>query len=286
MWEAAMIENLPDTVRLGARFHLHGERHEISFVSRANVRFAACEGGKPRNVPAPAFIKLIANGSVLMVDDNGEPITSTQTRSLERLSDSQLCEMHRRRRYVQEALSAAHPCSKQNLIGAIDRVIKQEAKDAEEGKSTSATSHVKLEPAQYARPSKAPSVATLARWVKRFVAAGRDPLSLVSDSDRRGPRSKRLPDEIEAIIADVISSDYLTPQRPSGIQTYSNLVGKILADPRLASSADIDLPSQRTLLRRIAEIDPHLKTLLRYGRKRADAEFKPAGARLRAIRPV
>jgi len=281
-----MIEKLPGTVRLGARFHLHGARHEISFVSRANVRFAACEGGKPRNVPAPAFIKLIDDGLVLMVDDNGDPITSTRTRCLERLSDSQLCEMHKRRRYVQEALSAAHPCSKQNLIKTIDRITEQEAKEAEDGKSISATCDVEVEPGQHARPSKAPSTATLARWVKRFVAAARDPLSLVSDSDRRGPRFKRLPEEVEAIIADVISSDYLTTQKASGVQTYCKLVERILAAPRLTSSPDIELPSQRTLLRRIAEIDPYLKTLLRYGRKRADAEFKPAGARSPAIRPM
>jgi hypothetical protein len=83
-----MCQPLLARLAAGFPFFLHGVRYEVAFVSKATVRSAACEGGNAE-CSTPAFIKLINNGSVLLVDDDGVPLTSISSRSLDRLTDAQ-----------------------------------------------------------------------------------------------------------------------------------------------------------------------------------------------------
>jgi putative transposase len=79
--------------------------------------------------------------------------------------------------------------------------------------------------------------------------------------------------------------DYLTDQRISAIQAYCNVVGEIESDPKLAGVAHV-VPGERTVQRRVAELDPYVRTLRRYGRKHADRLARPAGTSTVTSRPM
>ncbi|MEX3932084.1 hypothetical protein AB4Y32_09785 [Paraburkholderia phymatum] len=278
--------DLSVTIIVGLRFYMHGVENEVSCVTKTSIRFAASDGGKSRVFPMRSFRKALDEGVIQVVDSEGNPQTISQIRTLSRLSERQIEEKNLRLRYVKFALSnGPFPFRKKNLLDTIRAVsseMEREQKELFEDWVSSPDSEGDLE---LRRTPEPPSRATLARWLKRYIDSGHDPLSLVSDTDRRGPRGGRFSPEIESLIASKIDSEYLTDQRISAVLTHSIIVDEIVANPQ-SYSATPQIPSDRTIQRRVAEIDPYIKTWLRFGRRQADRKFTPAGISFLASRPM
>jgi putative transposase len=258
-------------ISIGTRFYLNNTKFEIAFFNASRVRYAACDGGKPRTLPLTTFWELKEAGNIQLLSLDGSGLATDDDASLARLSPARKEEVDRRRLYVMAALKGStKPFSRRNLNSAIADVHKLEVKSAE---STGDA------------PPKAPSPSTLARWTHRFIESAYDLASLASNTYRRGPQSKRLPIEAESVIAEVIGKDYLTEQRISATQAYCNVVGEIESTPTFAGVAHV-VPSERTVQRRVAEVDPYVRTLRRYGRKHADRLARPAGTSTVTSRPM
>jgi putative transposase len=108
-----------------------------------------------------------------------------------------------------------------------------------------------------------PSADTLQLWLKRYVHSGSNPYVLC---DRRplARRSKRLCKTAESLMEAAIAKYYMQLRGVSARATYIKLQEEIKAKQRLQNSI-IEVPSERTLLRRINEIDPYVRDFKRFG---------------------
>ncbi len=108
-----------------------------------------------------------------------------------------------------------------------------------------------------------PSTDTLRDWFKRYQQSGCNPYALV---DRRplARRSKRLCKTAELVMDAIIAKHYMQFRGISAKATHAKLVDEIKVKQRLQSKV-IAVPSDRTLLRRIDDIDPYIRDFKRLG---------------------
>jgi putative transposase len=108
-----------------------------------------------------------------------------------------------------------------------------------------------------------PSADTLMLWLKRYQNSGSNPYAL---SDRRplARRSKRICETAELLMEAAIAKYFMQLRGISAKATHAKLREEIKANQKLQSSI-IELPSHRTLLRRINEIDPYVRDYKRLG---------------------
>lgn len=268
-----MSEPIRPRVAIGTRFYLNSSKCEVAFVNANTVRFAACDGGRPRILPFSTFWQLVEENVILLLSQDG--LTRAEGgEALATLSERRRIEVYRRYRYVYVTLKAeGHPFAMSNLKAAID-----EARAAEEEEWKSQKRDTPM-------PRK-PSVATVSRWLKRYIESCNSLIALASQTHQRGPKKKRFSIETESIISQKIHEDYLASPPISAVQLYCNVTGIIVSDPAFKPEHGDQIPSERTIQRRVAEIDPYLSTLRRHGRRRAERLARPAGTRLIASRPM
>lgn len=92
------------------------------------------------------------------------------------------------------------------------------------------------------------------------------PLPIRYATGSRGP--------VENVITRAIAEHYLTEERPSGKQVHCNVIGMLLDEGHCISGTG--LPSERTMYRRIAALDPYVVALKRNGKRHADMRFRAA----------
>ncbi len=99
--------------------------------------------------------------------------------------------------------------------------------------------------------------------------------ALIPRSDPAGLQAsasgRRFPDEVEAIVRQVLQARYLTRQRRSVASVCREIT-------RLCRVRGWAVPSRGTVLRRIAELDPLQATLAREGRDAARSKQSAGGA--------
>ena len=115
------------------------------------------------------------------------------------------------------------------------------------------------------------------RQVYLLVRRWREGEGVVSDLMPRrssgGRGGGRLPDEVEAVVRDVLRTRYLTRQRRSAASVYREIA-------RECRSRGLRVPSRGTVLRRIARLDPVRQASAREGTDAARA-LRSAGGRRR-----
>ncbi|MRX08143.1 DDE-type integrase/transposase/recombinase [Pseudoduganella sp. FT25W] len=251
----------PHALVAGTRFSLMNSEFEISFVDAATIRYSSCHGGNQYRVPLAVFWKMVDENSIgfLAVGKNGSS-TAVNAPSSRILSDTAQAEMLRRYDYVRRTLAAPRaPLSRRNLLHAIQQTYEKHVARAHHAGGI---------------VEDAPGVSTLARWVKRYVNSGGSPMALAPRSSKNIRRATGFSIEVETAISRALEM-HLTDNRPSGVQTYCNLVGLILEGGLLSNGEKI--PSKRTIYRRLASVDPYVKTLKRHGKRIADTRFRAAG---------
>lgn len=108
---------------------------------------------------------------------------------------------------------------------------------------------------------------TLYKWLGAYEAAGLV-TALLPKQHRTDKGSAKLQAEVEAIIADVIKTEYLTPQKKTK-QWICNEVG------RRCTAAGLEPPHANTIRSRLKALPDELTVAKRQGRKAAEKVYSP-----------
>lgn len=106
---------------------------------------------------------------------------------------------------------------------------------------------------------KPPSWSTLYRWYKDYSSSG-DIRTLIPLHSAKGNSQSRLDPEVKQIIEDAINSVYLNTTQAQGMDVYERVIISINQSNRLRAKLgqqDLAIPSNRTIYRAIAKLDPH-----------------------------
>ena len=110
---------------------------------------------------------------------------------------------------------------------------------------------------------KPPKPATLMRWLKLFQSGGENPF-LLCDRRAVSPRPKRIEPEVESIVEEAISRHYLQLRGKSMKATHVQAKLETEALNR-RDGLVLQVPSERTVSRRILEIPPYIRDAKRLG---------------------
>lgn len=124
--------------------------------------------------------------------------------------------------------------------------------------------------------ARAPSRATIWRWNQQWVRKEWRLSSIVDRRDRRGGSGKgRAQDDVEELIVEVINEHFLTLQRNSVVSTYRELERRIsLKNESLPAHEHLELPSLRTIHRRIKSLNAYEVMARRHGERAAKRYFR------------
>lgn len=132
-----------------------------------------------------------------------------------------------------------------------------------------------------------PHWVTVAKWIRRYSDSGNDIRSLVDRHEFKGSNAGKLDPWIQTTVDDLITTRYLTPERPTIKSIQKTLKGLVATRNacRLATEA-LKAPSYSYLKRKIAELAPYDVYRARYGKRAADIKFRVAGRNALATRPL
>ncbi|OUC13445.1 MAG: hypothetical protein B0A82_17190 [Alkalinema sp. CACIAM 70d] len=130
-----------------------------------------------------------------------------------------------------------------------------------------------------------PSLSTIYRWRREYLAANCDFRALTPGFSRRGNRKRRLDPYVIRVIEDAINTNYLVPERPPVAQLAAAVISTIVKKNReLPDSSTIPIPSDRTIYRAVSAIAPDYKVKKRYGNSAEYIRFHVVQARPKACR--
>lgn len=129
------------------------------------------------------------------------------------------------------------------------------------------------------QPPTAPSYASVCRWRKRYLEAGKDIISLVSMHSGRGNRTKRYPSEVIQFVERAIQDVYLTLERGTVQDTVDRAKALVLRENELLpDSLRLPSPTRRLVDRKIQEIPAFDRYAARHGRIAAIKRFRSVQA--------
>lgn len=157
--------------------------------------------------------------------------------------------IERRLQYVKEAIRQRVSAGSLKSLAAVSRTVGEKLNDDSQ-----------------------PSASTLRNWLIKFQNSSGSAYSLL---DRRplAHRSKRLTPVAEEVMEACISKHYLQLRGHSVASTHEKLSAELQARERL-EGVPIDVPSLRTLHRRIDQLDRYVVDLKRFGRAWADNKWR------------
>lgn len=117
-----------------------------------------------------------------------------------------------------------------------------------------------------------PSASTLRNWLIKYQQSGNSPYSLL-DQRPLARRPKRMHALVEELMEHCISKHFLQLRGVSATGTYQKLLSEIKARER-RDGVQIEVPSVRTLHRRIEQLDPYVVDLKRLGKSWADNKWR------------
>src|SRR5579859_6965257 len=120
-----------------------------------------------------------------------------------------------------------------------------------------------------------PGWRTVCRDYRKWIGAGRDIRALILRHADRGRRGTRLIPEVKAISDQAIKELYLTAERKRVPEVHLEVVRRLTDANRFRSGEDqLPIPSRSTIYREIARLSPYEVTAARYGKRRAEMEFR------------
>ncbi len=128
------------------------------------------------------------------------------------------------------------------------------------------------------------SLVTIKRWKKNFDESGRNLISLIGESRKRGNRTLRFDDSTEKLI-EKATNFYLTKEQPSIMNAYKQL--RLYAwQHKEKTGNEIPILSYDAFRKRIDALDKYLVIEKRYGKRIADIRFKAYKKGSTATRPL
>jgi len=124
---------------------------------------------------------------------------------------------------------------------------------------------------------KAPDPSTVARWIKRYVEAGRDIRALCPSHFLKGNRLKRYDPFIIEACHSAIRKVYLKPERGSINLTYTEAKRQIYAENLMRPEvAKLPIPSKALIASLVKELPAYDVYAARHGKAAADNKFRNA----------
>lgn len=233
------------TPKPGTRFSLYGAQFEITFASYGMIRYAASAGGQVYRVPLNNFMDLVSSGKI-----EGSFFSDDAC-----INHSNVSEVIRKRRYIEAALvELTHPTSK----SALEIIIKKISIDIDD--------------------KQPPSPRSVARWIRTYrLQENEGAVNKVNS----GNTCLRFSPDIEQLINDGIKNVYLTAERRSAIDVNSYVIGKAMEMGLCnQSGVGVQLPSARTIQRRIKQLDPYVVTRIKKGELAAQRMARAGGRKI------
>ncbi|OAN56770.1 hypothetical protein A6A04_21260 [Paramagnetospirillum marisnigri] len=125
------------------------------------------------------------------------------------------------------------------------------------------------------QPARVPGFSTVMKWRATFIASGRDIMSLVPNDGKKGNRTSRYPQELVALVAEVVEEKYLSLERKTIQDVLDDATIRVQRENDLRpSSLWLPLPTRRLVTRLIESIPAFEKYAARYGRAAAMRKFR------------
>jgi putative transposase len=126
--------------------------------------------------------------------------------------------------------------------------------------------------------TKPPGWRTLSRDYRKWLSAGRDVRAVMLRYSDRGSRAPRLLPEVKTVIDEVIDDLYMTAERKRVPEIHLEIVRRLAdANQFRPANALLPIPSQRAIYREIERKSPYELMIARYGKRRAEMEFRVSG---------
>lgn len=133
-----------------------------------------------------------------------------------------------------------------------------------------------------------PSPKTLLNWVRKYEAGGHSPLALIPGTFRSGNSEARFDIATEALLAKCIDdyADYQRPSKNTIVDATLRVFRQENREHQKSGKSLLHIPSQRTILRRIARLDPYYLHSKRFGIAAANRKFNIFELGLKSMRPM
>ena len=242
--------------KVGDRFNFYGSEYEIAFVDGRQIRYALVKGGKMSKISVEKLQELIQLKKAKITLSQTEDSDDLMFDALLKNNDKETETIKYRLKYVRGIISKTKSARSKNIVSPLIAEISKNLGDVDP-----------------------PSFSTVARWMKSYIESNYNPLSLLSFHKRKGNRTLRFEPGVEQIIIEQIKEDYLSKNRLSKTKVAENIRGRMISEYSIGniSTSEIEVPSDRTIQRRIDEMDPYELVKHRHGKYIADKEFKAAG---------
>jgi len=146
------------------------------------------------------------------------------------------------------------------------------------------------EVAEQIKDNHPPSWRTVCRDYRKWLAAGRDIRAIIFRHADRGNRFARMPVEVKTISDQVIGELYMTPERKRVPEVHLEILRRLDGENKFRpEDGKLTLPSQRAIYRQIVRKAPYEVMEARYGKRRAEMEFRvsvPGPGTSRALQRV
>jgi len=228
-------------ISIGQKFKIRGSAYVVSNIVGDFIYFNFMRGGPANRVTRERFILLIEQEKIQFELEGAIPSATQTQRTLADYEDSAVAEVKLRKRFIDE----------------LDSVVD----------GSKATRSARIKQVADELGVNCPSVATVYRWRKAYLASGEDVRSLVSNHKRKGNRRERLSEEVTKIVESALS-EWLSAERKSLKWVYDVMVGRIVEINSLRPvEHPLHTPDYATVARYAKKLDPFLVTLARQGKQ-------------------
>ena len=144
--------------------------------------------------------------------------------------------------------------------------------------------------AERIKDDKPPGWLTLWRNYRQWVRAGRDIRAIILRYGDRGKIGARIAPDVRIVSDKVIDELYMTAERKRVPEVHLEIVRRVTDANKFRLPTDqLPVPSRSTIYREIARLSPYEVMVARYGKRRADMEFRvstPGPVTTRALERV
>ena len=129
--------------------------------------------------------------------------------------------------------------------------------------------------AERIKDDKPPSWLTLWRSYRQWVGAGRDVRAIILRYGDRGKTGARIAPDVRMVSNQVIDELYMTTERKRVPEVHLEIVRRVTDANKFRLPSDqVPAPSRSTIYREIGRLSPYEVMVARYGKRRADMEFR------------
>jgi len=133
--------------------------------------------------------------------------------------------------------------------------------------------------AEQIKDNRPPGWRTVCRDYRKWLAAGRDIRAIILRHDERGKPGTRLAPEVRTISDQVIQELYMTAERKRVPEVHLEIVRRLSDANKFRPEAErLSIPGRSTIYREIQRKSPYQIMVARYGKRRADMEFRVSAA--------